>query len=203
MGRKEVQKGTTYEEIAREYEKVYDGTIALVMVNGKITELMKKAEKDCELKFITPQDSAGHKAYVRTAIMLLLKALYDVEKRENIDRVKVEFAIGQGYYCRVNGKVKVDQTLIERLNVRMEQLVLQNIPITKHTYPLEEGLALFDSLGMEDKKKLFRYRRSSFVNVYQMDDFRIIITDISCASTGYIKYFKVISYENGLIFALT
>ena len=44
---KKYKKGTTYEEIAREYEKVYDGTIALVMVNGKITELMKKAEKDC------------------------------------------------------------------------------------------------------------------------------------------------------------
>ena len=199
---KKYNKGTTYEEIAREYEKVYDGTIALVMVNGKITELMKKAEKDCELKFITLQDPAGHKAYVRTAIMLLLKALYDVEKRENIDRVKVEFAIGQGYYCRVNGKVKVDQTLIERLNVRMEQLVLQNIPITKHTYPLEEGLALFDSLGMEDKKKLFRYRRSSFVNVYQMDDFQDYYYGYMLPSTGYIKYFKVISYENGLMLLL-
>ncbi len=50
---KKYKKGTTYEEIAREYEKVYDGTIALVMVNGKITELMRSEErrvgKECRL----------------------------------------------------------------------------------------------------------------------------------------------------------
>jgi len=196
------KKGTTYEEIARDYEKLYDGTIALVMVDGKITELMKKAEKDCTLKFITLKDPSGHKAYVRTATMLLLKALYDVEKRENIEKVKVEFAIGQGYYIRLSGKVKVDRTLIERVNVRMEQLVQQDIPIEKTTYPLEEGMELFDRMGMTGKKKLFKYRRSSFVNIYKLDDFYDYYYGYMLPSTGYIKYFKVISYEKGLMLLL-
>ena len=196
------EAGTPYEEIAAAYQERYDDTIALVMVDGKITELMKTLTRDCELQFVTLKNSAGHKAYVRTAIMLLIKALYDVEPRENVERIKVEFAVGQGYYCSLKGKIRVDETLIERLNVRMQQLVMDNVPIEKKTYPLEDGLALFDRYGMEDKKKLFRYRRSSFVNIYRMDNYYDYYYGYMLPSTGYVKYFKVISYEKGLMLLL-
>ena len=72
------EAGTPYEEIAAAYQERYDDTIALVMVDGKITELMKTLTRDCELQFVTLKNSAGHKAYVRTAIMLLIKALYEI-----------------------------------------------------------------------------------------------------------------------------
>lgn len=199
---KQYEEGTTYEKIAEEYQKRYDDTIALVIADGKIRELMKKAEKDCELQFITLKNSAGHKAYVRTAIMMLIKALYDVEPRENIEKIKVEFAIGQGYYCSLKGKVKVDDTLVERLNVRMQQLVIEKIPVEKQNYPIEEAIALFDRYGMEDKKKLFQYRRSSTVNVYRMGDYYDYFYGYMLPSTGYVKYFNVISYENGLMLML-
>ena len=200
--KKEYPEGTTYEEIAREYQKQYDDTIALVVADGKIRELMKKVEGDCELSFLTLKDSAGHKSYVRTAIMLLIKALYDVEPRENIERIKVEFAIGQGYYCSLKGKVKADDTLAERLNVRMRQLVLENLPIEKKNYPIAEAVALFDRYGMEDKKKLFRYRRSSTVNVYRLGDYYDYYYGYMLPSTGYVSYFQVIAYEKGLMLIL-
>ena len=199
---KQYEKGTTYETIAEEYQKRYDDTIALVIADGKIRELMRKAEGDCELQFITLKNSAGHKAYVRTAIMMLIKALYDVEPRENIEKIKVEFAIGQGYYCSLKGNVRVDDTLVERLNVRMRQLVMENIPVVKQNYPIEDALALFERYGMEDKKKLFRYRRSSTVNVYRMGDYYDYFYGYMLPSTGYIRYFNVISYENGLMLML-
>lgn len=200
--KKEYPEGTTYEKIAREYQKQYDDTIALVVADGKIRELMKKVEGDCELSFLTLKDSAGHKSYVRTAIMLLIKALYDVEPRENIERIKVEFAIGQGYYCSLKGKVKADDTLAERLNVRMRQLVLENLPIEKKNYLIAEAVALFDRYGMEDKKKLFRYRRSSTVNVYRLGDYYDYYYGYMLPSTGYVSYFQVIAYEKGLMLIL-
>ena len=39
---KTYEAGTTYEAIAKEYQKDYDSTIALVLVDGKLTELIKK-----------------------------------------------------------------------------------------------------------------------------------------------------------------
>ena len=50
---REYEEGTTYEVIAKDFQKDYDSTIALVLVNGKLTELMKKMYKDAKLEFVT------------------------------------------------------------------------------------------------------------------------------------------------------
>lgn len=200
--KKQYREGITYEEICREYQKQYDDMIALVIVNGKIQELMKKAERDCELTFITLADNAGHKAYVRTAIMLMMKALYDIVGADEVEKVKVEFAIGQGYYCSVKGSLKIDNTLVEKLNVRMRQISMENMPIIKRNYALEDAMKLFDRYKMEDKKKLFKYRRSATVNVYRLGDYYDYYYGHMLPSTGYVKYFNVISYENGLMLML-
>ena len=80
--KKQYPQGMIYEEIAKEYQPSYKDMIALVIENGKIRELIKPANKDCELTFITIRNSIGHKTYVRTATMMLVKAVYDVLGRE-------------------------------------------------------------------------------------------------------------------------
>ena len=95
-------EGIKYEIVAKEYQKAYKNTIALVVVNGKIRELMKRLEKDCTIEFITTESAIGHKTYVRTAVMLLMKAIQDVMGQGSTNHVKVEFTIGAGYYCSVN-----------------------------------------------------------------------------------------------------
>ena len=72
------EEGIKYEIIANEYQHLYNEPIALVIIDGKIRELMKKVDRDCELEFATYGDPIGHKTYVRSAIMLLMKAVKDV-----------------------------------------------------------------------------------------------------------------------------
>lgn len=95
---KRYEDGIKYEIIAEAHQNDYVSQIALVTVDGKIQELMKRVDRDCELGFITYADAIGHKTYVRTAIMLMLKSIKDVAGMESAANVKVEFAIGAGYY---------------------------------------------------------------------------------------------------------
>ena len=70
----EYAEGTTYEEIAKDFQSKYAARIALVIANGKIRELLKAPERDTEISFLTYADDAGHKSYVRTATMVLMRA---------------------------------------------------------------------------------------------------------------------------------
>ena len=63
--KREFAQGTSFETIAADYQKEYDGTIALVTVNGKIRELFKKVTKDCTVDFFTLRDDIGYKTYVQ------------------------------------------------------------------------------------------------------------------------------------------
>ena len=196
--KKQYPDGTIYEDIAKEYQSAYGGMIALVTENGKIRELIKPA-RDCELAFLTLRSSIGHKAYVRTGIMTLIKAIYDVLGAEKVTRVKVEFAIGQGYYCDVKMEEQLTLKQVEQIRARMRELTDQDIPITKKSYPIDQARELFRTHKMYDKEKLFRYRRSSFVNVYCLDGYYDYYYGYMLPSTGYLKYYDVMLYESGIL----
>lgn len=194
-------EGTTYEEIVGEYQPAYENQIALVAVNGKITELFKKATKDSELKFFTLKDNIGGKSYVRTATMMLLKAVHDVVGAEYAQGCRVEFTVGNGYYINT-GSLKVTEELVGKLKGRMEELVEIKMPLLKRSVALEDAMALFREKGMQDKEKLFRYRRSSFVNIYEMEGYFDYYYGFMLPHAGYVKYFDLISYEGGLMLLL-
>lgn len=196
------EEGIKYEIIAREYQHLYKEPIALVIINGKIRELMKRVDRDCELTFATYGDAIGHKTYVRSAIMLLMKAIKDVAGYETASATKVEFAIGAGYYCRFREGYSLDEKQVIRVKERMKELVEADIPVTKKAYPAEEAVALFGKYGMTDKVKLFRYRRSSTINVYCLGDYYDYYYGYMLPSTGYVSCFDLLSYEDGLILLL-
>ncbi|MDD3367321.1 MAG: nucleoside kinase [Lachnospiraceae bacterium] len=197
----EYEKGICYESIAEEFQSRYEDKIADVIVNGRIRELSKRLEKDCVLSFCTEGDSIGHKTYERTATMLLLKALHDV-LGEKLDRAVIEFSIGAGLYCSIHGDVTVDDELVSKVNKRMQELVDAKTPIIKKSYPIEDAMAIFSAQHMEDKINLFRFRRSSAVNVYCMDGYYDYFYGFMMPNAGYIKLFKVTAYKQGLMLVL-
>lgn len=199
---KQYEEGTTYETIVAEYQEQYQNRIALVTVDGKIRELFKRAKRDCEISFFTLCDPVGHKTYVRTAVMLMIKALRDVAGADKLEKIKVQFAIGPGYFCSIKGDVKLDDAFVRRVNERMRELAAAKLPFTKKSYPINEAMEIFRSQNMKDKEKLFRYRRSSYVNIYCLDGYYDYYYGYMLPNTGYVKYFEVLSYEDGLMLLL-
>ncbi len=196
------EDGVQYELIAEQYQNECTSQIALVEINGKIQELMKRVSRDCELKFITYENDIGHKTYVRSAIMLMMKAIKDVAGMEMAVNTKVEFTIGPGYYCAFRGGMKMDAATIEKVKDRMGELADMDLLVTKKSYPAEEAVTLFRELGMKDKVSLFRYRRSSNINVYCMGDYYDYYYGYMLFSTGYIRCFDLFPYEDGMILLL-
>ncbi len=195
-------QGTTLETIAEEFQKEYEGMIAVASVNGKIRELFKKVNKDCEVGFFTLKDDVGHKTYVRTAKMLFLKAVSDVFGPEAARKSCMEFAIGRGTYVNSLGTVAPTEESAERLKNRMRELVEAKAVFRKRSYPLEDAMELFRERGMEDKEKLFRYRMSSSVNIYEIEGYYDYYYGYMLPHAGYVRWFDVIPYENGFMLVL-
>lgn len=198
---RQYKKGTTYEEIVAEFQPAYDNQIALVSINGKMKELFKKAVKDGELKFFTWKDAIGNKTYMRTATMMLMKAVHDVAGAEWAPKCRVQFTVGGGYYITING-LDITQELVDKLKVRMQELGEQKMPLFKRSYPMDEAMELFRAHGMKDKEKLFRYRRSSFINIYEMDGYFDYFYGYSLPHAGYVKYYDLVTYGEGMMLLL-
>ena len=194
----DVKDGTTYLELAKNFQKKFDHDIVLVLENNKMRELFRKVKDGATVTFLTTGQIDGYNTYRRSATLLLLKAIYDVEGMEAVRGMKVEFSVSEGYYVS-SKKMPVDQEMLGRIERRMKELVNENLPIEKHSIPVEEAIEHFAEHGMIDKARLFRFRRSSSVNVYLLDNFEDYYYGYMVPSTGYLKYFKLIPYDEGFV----
>ena len=186
-------------DLAKEDQSRFDADIVLANMNGKLMELHKKVPVDCEVSWVTTKDSAGSLAYKRSATLVMLKAIYDVIPREKIEKVKVDFSLSKGYYCTIKGEVDLDKELLDSIESRMKEIVEADIPILKNTYSTAEAIERFRKHGMLDKVELFKYRRSSQVNVYSIDGFEDYYYGYMVPSTGYIKHFELYLYDDGYV----
>lgn len=189
-------------QLARENQHNYDADIVLAKKGEKLMELHKEVADASDITWVTTKTSCGNLAYRRSATLMMLKAIYDVVPREKIEKVKVDFSLSKGYYCFIRGDVKVNDEFLSKIRNRMMELVVADIPIVKRTVSTGEAIKRFREHGMLDKVELFKYRRSSFVNIYSIDKFEDYFYGYMVPSTGYIKYFELYPYDEGFVLQL-
>ena len=194
--------GSTYEQIIRERygEKMKD--VLLVMEDGKLKELHNKLERDCTLIPVTASGTTGHQAYSRTAIFVLLKAIFDTSGKKDIDKVVIHYSMGNGLYFTMPGKKDLTEEFLSKVREKMQEIVRRDIPIQKRSVETEDAIRLFHRHHMYDKERLFYYRRSSWVNVYSIENFDDYFYGPMAYSTGYVRLFDLQLYEDGFVLIL-
>lgn len=195
----EVPEGMSYLELSRQYQKNYSNDIVLVLENGsKMRELFRPVKEGAQIEFLTTASADGFKTYRRSATLLLLKAVYDVAGQEAVNGIRVCFSLGDGYYCTSRNH-PVDEEFLRAVQTRMEELVAQRLPFVKKSISVEEAIEHFTRHGMLDKARLFRFRRSSTVNVYLLDGFEDYYYGYMLPDTGYLKYFRLLAWDEGFV----
>ncbi|MCI6005152.1 MAG: nucleoside kinase [Blautia sp.] len=199
---KEYPRGISYAEIAEDFQKAKEDPIILAMADGKLRELHKRLKKDCTLSFLTTRDPIGNKSYRRSACLILLKAVYDVAGRENIDKTAIHYSVGSGFYFTMSGKTVLNQVFLDQVKQRMHEIVDAHMPIMKRSVSTDEAIRIFHENGMYDKEKLFRYRVGSSVNLYSLGDYEDYFYGYMANHTGYVKYFDLKLYDEGFVLEL-
>lgn len=212
----------TLEAVADRFKDYYEDDIILGIVNGRLRELNKKIKSDCELSFVTTADRDGRRTYRRSVVLLLQRAIYDVYG--SMTQLHVMHSLGEGYYCqlekavecadsqqekynedtdlqgsRENSEKSVTEHDIDRIVCSMYSFVEKDLTITKHSAKTQYAEQLFKEKGLHDKERLLHYRRSSRVNLYELDGVVDYFYGYMAPSTGMLKYFDIVPYENGFV----
>lgn len=214
-------EGDTLEAVAGSFKDYYEDDIILGIVNGRLRELNKKIKSDCELSFVTTADRDGRRTYRRSVVLLLQRAIYDVYG--SMTQLHVMHSLGEGYYCqlekavecadsqqqkynedtdqgsRENSEKSVTEHDIDRIVCSMYSFVEKDLPITKHSAKTQYAEQIFKEKGLHDKERLLHYRRSSRVNLYELDGVVDYFYGFMAPSTGMLKYFDIVPYESGFV----
>lgn len=193
------EDGTTLYEIAKEHQDKYEHQIILAKCNGVLCELSKVLVESCTVSFVTTSSFVGNECYRRSVEFLMLKAFYSVVGRRDIEKVSVHCSVSKGYYCQIYGNVEITEKLLSKVKQEMIKLCNRDILIQKEALPTSKAIQRFSRYGMSDKVHLLKYRRSSSVNVYKLEGFEDYFYGYMAYSTGILKYFDLIKYDEGFV----
>lgn len=194
----QVMQGDYLLFVAEEYQTSEDDDIILAVYNGKLMELNRIVPEDGEVIFLTTADKNGRRAYRRSVVFLMQRALMGLYPEGDVDIV-VNHSLGQGYYCQVKGNVQVDDVFLANLKAEMLNLVEQDLPLTKTSIKTEDARKIFAARGMRDKENLMKYRTSSNTNVYELDGCIDYFYGYMAPNTGRLKYFDLYAYDDGFV----
>ncbi|MCI8326963.1 MAG: nucleoside kinase [Lachnospiraceae bacterium] len=190
--------GTTYQEIAKDYQEQFEDDILLALFNEKLQELHKSPKRDGKLEFLTAKQEIGRKTYRRCVSLLLQKAVDSLYGSEGVS-VRMRHSLGQGYYCTLKGNERPVSEMVLPIKIEMMRLVDEDLIIEKKSLKTDEAIELFAKRGMHNKERLFGYRISSRVNVYDLDGYIDYFYGYMVPSTGYLKYFDLIAFDEGIM----
>lgn len=191
-----VPEGQTFADIKNNYINDEKDPVVLALFRGSLRELNHPVDSSGPVAFLTMSDKDGRRTYRRSVTILMQKAVQNLWGTEI--HVKVLYSLGQSYYCEFDG-MQINQQRLLELKMEMMRLADADIPINKNSVKTESAEGMFGALGMRDKERLLHYRRSSRVNLYNLDGMQDYYYGYMVPSTGYLKYFDLQLYEDGFV----
>ena len=201
-----VKKGETFYSLAKKYQKYYEEDIILAKWNGKLMELNKQIKASGIVSFVTVGERDGRRTYRRSVTLVMQRAVEKVYGKEVC--VQILYSLGEGDYCELSRyssdnskqvKLETNELRLEEIKTCMLDLVKQDLPIHKHSEKTQKAEEMFREKGMHDKERLLYYRRSSRVNLYNLDGTDDYFYGYMAPSTGMLGYFDLVAYESGFV----
>ncbi len=204
---KEYAEGTIIGDVAKDFQPEDEYPYILCEYNNRLKEFYSPLTEDGTIRFLTSKDKNGRKAYRRSVVLLLQKAVYDTYKNSYYD-VRVLRSIDNGYFCQIVSReddgitpniVPVDEETIVKIESRMKELVKQDLPIEKVVMKTKKARKMFHEMHMPEKEILLKYRQSSNINVYKLGEVYDYFYGYMAPSTGHLAAFGLTAFNEGFV----
>ncbi len=168
-------------------------------VNNKAEGLHYTLYGDKDVEFLDITSPSGLRTYTRSLFFVLYKAVRDVYG--TTARLRIDTPVSNGYYCRISlpAGEAIDQSVVDHLKRRMQQIVKENLPFHRITCPTDEAIALFRQAGLESKAKLLEGLGKLYTTYYTLDDTIDYFYGSLLIHTSQIHLFDLQLYAEGVL----
>lgn len=183
----EYEKGTTLLDISKDFEKDFKSKIIVAQVNNRLTGLDTKLTRNAVVDFWDQASSLGNKTYSRGLYFVFLKAVKEVL---NCD-VKIMHLVDNGVYCEILTNNLISEVTVEKIKIKMRDIVEAAFPITKIMVSRLDAIDYFTKVNQPDKAESLRFISNSSISLYKLDDTLDYFYGVLPCNTSYITKFNV------------
>ena len=189
---KEVPKGTTPLQIAKDISPRLADAALVAKTNGNLTDLTKPLESDTDLRLITEKDSEALEVYRHSSAHLLAAAVLELFPETKLGHGP---ATETGFFYDFYRPTPFTPEDLEKIEKKMQELVQQNIPYAREFLSRDQGLAEFKKEGDFMKCHFIEQftKADEKISIYRTGKFIDFCRGPHIPSTGKIKAFKLLN----------
>lgn len=173
------------------------GDAVCVLVNNKVEDLNYPVYAPKHVEFIDMTTNAGYRVMTRSLCMVLYKALNDLYPGK---RLCIQHSISSGHYCQIKHEENfLTPEVIASLKQRMAEIIEADIRFVRRERLTTDVIEMFRKQGLKDKVRLLESINQLYTVYYKLDDIIDSFFGPLVPSTGMLKVFDLVPYEQGML----
>ena len=189
---KEVPKGTTALDIAREISPRLADAALVAKSSGTLIDLTRPLEKDTELRILTTKDPEALQVFRHSSAHLMAAAVLELFPETKLGHGP---ATESGFFYDFYRPTPFTPEDLEKIEKKMQELVEKDIPYAQDFLPRQEGLERFKSEGDFMKCHFIEQFTTpdEKISLYRTGKFVDFCRGPHIPSTGRVKAFKLLN----------
>lgn len=165
-------------------------------VNNKVEGLSFRIYNHKDVEFLDITSDSGMRTYVRSLFFVLTKAIGDLYPD---GEVIIEHPISKGYFCSLRIGRPVTSDDVDRIKLRMQEIIAADMPIRRINCTTDEAITTFDCAGRTDVTTLLGTTGKLYSFYYKLGGKVDFFYGSLLTSTGKIHLFELQQYHDGLL----
>ena len=191
-----VEIGSTLSDVFRKLNISMPYGPISAKVNNKVEGMHFRLYHNKDIEFLDMHSASGSRAYTRTLFFVLCKAVHDLYPDGS---VVIDIPVSNGYYCDLKIGQEVNDDICNALRSRMQQIIREALPITRHEAPTEEVMKMFADLGAHSKVDLLRTSGRLYTTYYDIGGYLDYFYGTLLTNTSQLYLFGLEKYYDGLL----
>jgi threonyl-tRNA synthetase len=188
---REVQRGTTAAEIARQISPRLAKEALVARADGELVDLSRPLEHNAKISILTAKDPDSLQVFRHSAAHLLAAAVLELYP-------DVKLGIGPpietGFFYEFVRKEPFTQDDLEKIEAKMHEIAAKDFPNERKLLPKPEAVELYRKSNQEFKCELVEEKATEpMVSFYTTGKFIDFCRGPHIPSTGRIKAFKLMN----------
>ena len=189
--KRQVEKGSSILEIARQISEGLARNATAGRVDGKVEDLRFPINKDCKLEILTFDDEDGKKAYWHTSSHIMAQA---IKRLYPEIKLAIGPSIDNGFYYDFDTEKPFTPEMLEAIEKEMKKIIKEDLPIERFELPRKEAIKFMEEKEEPYKVELIKdLPEDAIISFYKQGKFTDLCAGPHVMSTGKIKAVKLLS----------
>ncbi len=192
----QVPKGTTLEEISKNFGDTCKYPILLGKIGNALKELNFIVNKPCKIEFLDLTSREGNRVHISGLTYVLLYALRSLYGPNA--NIKVQHSLDKGIYIETNFELN-EEKIIE-IKKGMKKVIENDLDIVKLTIDRLEAIKYFESIKDYAKANIMKYNTNTYISLYRLGNQYNYFYTMMPSSTSKVKDFDLsLANKSGLV----